>query len=185
MTEKNQIATKDEQIAEQVVKKKRNRPDLANFGAENVKPGQNSRYLRMARVSRDLPPIDISDPKQVDERINLYFDFCEQNDRKPSILGIANWLGVCRDTLNSWKRGEYRSATHSALIEKAVMMLEEQWVDYMQNGLVNPASGIFLGKNMFGYKDVQDVTIRPETPLGEVPDQKLLEERIASVVVEE
>lgn len=47
----------------------------------------------------------------------------------------------------------------------------------MQNGKVNPASGIFLGKNMFGYKDVQDVVVTPNNPLGDMPDQKMLEER--------
>ena len=114
------------------------------------------------------------------------FDFCEQNDRKPSMLGIANWLGVDKTTLNSWKRGEYRSSTHSPVIEKAVLILEELWTDYMQNGAVNPVSGIFLGKVLFGYKDSQEFVLTPNTPLGDSPDQKQLEERIAgSVVVEE
>jgi hypothetical protein len=53
------------------------------------------------------------------------------------------------------------------VIRKAIDILEELWVDYMQNGKVNPASGIFLGKNMFGYKDQQDITIRPDSPYGE------------------
>ena len=47
------------------------------------------------------------------------------------------------------------------MIRKAVDILEEIWVDYMQNGKINPASGIFLAKNMFQYKDVQDVVIQP------------------------
>ena len=144
------------------VKRKRNRPDLAKFGEENTEPGDNSRYLRYARVSMNLPPIDISDPKQVQHRINEYFDFCEENDRKPNMIGMANWLGISRETVNSWKRGDYRSATHSAVIRKAVDILEELWVDYMQNGKINPASGIFLAKNMFQYKDVQDVVISPQ-----------------------
>ena len=33
-----------------------------------------------------------------------------------------------------------------------------------------PASGIFLGKNMFGYKDNQDITIRPDNPYGDQRD---------------
>ena len=109
----------------------------------------------------NLPPIDISDPKQVENRINEYFDFCEENDRKPNMVGMANWLGISRETVNSWKRGDYRTETHSAVIRKAVDILEELWVDFMQNGKINPASGIFLAKNMFQYKDVQDVVISP------------------------
>lgn len=149
------------------VKRHRNRPDLANFGQENVEPGDNARYLRWARLSLDLPPIDISDEKQVAQRISDYFTACEQNDMKPNMVGMANWLGVSRETLNTWKRGDYRTSTHSDLIRKAVSVLEAQWVDYMQNGKINPASGIFLAKNMFQYRDQQDLVVTPNAPMGE------------------
>lgn len=146
----------------QAVKKRRNRPDLQNFGAENCKPGDNSRYLRLAMVSLNLPPIDISDPAQVEQRITDYFCHCMDNDRKPSVVGMCNWLGISRNTLNTWRNGEYRGPAHSDLINKAYGLLEELWTDYMINGKVNPASGIFLGKNLFGYKDSQDIIIQPK-----------------------
>lgn len=163
-------------------KRKRNRPDLANFGAENVQPGDNARYLRMARVSLSLPPIDISDPKQVEQRINEYFDFCEQNDRKPNMIGMANWLGVERKTVQQWKTGEYRTETHTPVIKKAVDLLEELWVDYMQNGKMNPASGIFLAKNMFQYKDVQDVVVTPNNPYDQKTDEELAQKYLTGAV---
>lgn len=153
-------------ISDKPAKRKRNRPDLANFGAENVEPGDNARYLRWARLSMSLPPIDISDEAQVANRIDEYFDACEKNDMKPNMVGMANWLGIDRTTLASWKRGEYRSDTHYHVITKAVSILEEQWVNYMQNGKINPASGIFLAKNMFQYKDVQDVIIEPKQSMA-------------------
>ena len=145
-------------------KRHRNRPDLQNFGAEFAEPGDNARFLRMALTSWDLPPIDISDPKQVEDRIKLYFEHCIENDRKPNIVGMANWLGVCRDTLNSWKRGEFRSETHEAVIKKAFSLLEEEWVDYMLNGKVNPAAGIFIGKNHLQYTDTQQIVVSPQSP---------------------
>ena len=131
----------------------------------HTEPGDNAKYIRFAMASWNLPPIDISDPVQVQNRIAEYFDFCQQNDRKPQIVGMANWLGINRDTLNSWKRGEYRKDTHSVIVQKAVSVLEEMWADYMLNGKVNPASGIFVSKNWFGYKDVQDVVVTPNNPL--------------------
>lgn len=160
-----------EQVQE-VVKKKRNRPDLANFGEEHTEPGDNARFVREARIAFDggwnrtpLPPIDISDSEQVRQRISDYLDFCELNDKKPSPIALANWLGVSRETLNTWKRGEFRADTHSDMIKKAYQLMEEIWYDLMQNGKVNPGSGIFLGKNMFGYKDVADVVVTPNNPL--------------------
>lgn len=164
-----------EKAGEEVVKQKRNRPDLEKFGEENTKPGDNARYLRYAMVSLSLPPIDISDPAQVESRIMEYFEYCAINDRKPNMRGMGNWLGVDSTTVNSWKRGEYRTETHSPLIKKAVDILEELWLDYMMNGKVNPGSGIFLGKNLFGYKDIQDVVLTPNKPLGADAEPEMLD----------
>lgn len=158
----NQLETVKREI------KHRNRPDLAKFGYENTEPGDNTRYLRFARLPFSLPPIDISDPVQVENRINEYFNACETNDMKPNIVGLGNWLGVSRDTINNWKRGDTRNSTHSDMINKAIGMLEELWVNYMQNGKINPASGIFLGKNMFQYKDTQDIMLTPNNPLSDI-----------------
>lgn len=170
-----------EEPIQTVTKRHRNRPDLAKFGEENTLPGDNTRYLRFARVPLSLPPIDISDQKQVAARIDQYFDACEENDMKPNMVGMANWLGVSRDTVNKWKRGETRGETHSDVIRKAVDILESLWVDYMQNGKINPASGIFLAKNMFQYKDVQDVVVQPNSPIGDVAEQKQLADKYETI----
>lgn len=184
LNEKDALAEIGKQtVAKQ--KQKRNRPDLAKFGFENVEPGDNSRYLRMARVAFSLPPIDISDEKQVERRINEYFDFCEMNDKKPNMVGMANWLGVDKSTLDSWKRGEYRTQTHSHVIRRACAALEDLWQDYMQNGKINPASGIFLGKNMFGYKDQQDVVVTPNNPLGPAEGNAELAQKYIEDVIDE
>lgn len=156
-----------------------------DFGQENVEPGDNSRYLRFSRLLSDLPPIDISDEEQVRERIDQYLDYCEQNDMKPGMATMASALGIDRSTLNSWARGECRGATHSPVIKKKIAMLEGLWENYMQNGKINPTSGIFLAKNQFGYRDVIDIAPTTAPPLGEIPDQKALEERINGSVVED
>ena len=146
-------------------KQHRNRPDLANFGAELTKPGDNSRYIRYAMASLDLPAIDISDPQQVKTRIRDYFNYCADNDRKPNIKGLGNWLGVSDDTVIRWRKGDYRAETHCEVIKKAVDLIQEMWWDYGHDGKCNPASWIFIGKNAFGMKDMQDVVITPNNLL--------------------
>ena len=157
---------------------------LKEIGEEKVQPGDNARYLRYALASWNLPPIDIADEKQVEKRIGEYFTFCIENDRKPNMVGMANWLGVAQETLKSWKRGDYRTETHSAVIKKACGMLEELWQDYMHNGKINPASGIFLGKNMFGYKDQQEVVVTPNQVLGEPESNAALAEKYAELITD-
>lgn len=180
----NGVGLTDEQVNEVVKKRKRNRPDLDKFGEENVSAGDNTRYLRYARASQNLPPIDISDPKQVEQRINEYFDFCELNDRKPNIKGLGNWLGVDDETVRRWRTGEYRADTHCGLIKKAVDLLQEMWWDYGQNGKTNPASWIFIGKNAFGMKDVQDVVVTPNQAMGEQKEPEQLMEYVDTIDAE-
>lgn len=143
-------------------KRKRNRPDLANYGQEFVEPGDNSKYIRHALTTLNMPPIDISDPKQVEERIGWYFSHCIENDLKPTVTGFCNSLGVHKDTIRTWKNGEFRKDTHQAIIVKAYAVLEELWENYMLNGKINPVSGIFLGKNQWvGYSDKQELLLTP------------------------
>jgi len=125
-------------------------------------PGDNSRYLALARVSLTLPRIDTTDAKQVEERCFAYLDFCMEHDMKPHLIGMAAWLGVSRQTLWNWRDKNLNPAVWS-VIERMTSVMEMQWADYMQNGKINPASGIFLGKNWFGYRDEQAVTVKPDS----------------------
>lgn len=170
-------------MAEETVKpkRKRNRPDLANFGQENVEAGDNARYIRHAMAALDLESIDISDAEQVKGRIKWYFDHCAENDMKPTVTGLSNALGIDKGTLWRWKEGHVRSATHGDLIKKTYGVLEELWEDYMQNGKINPVSGIFLGKNHFGYQDKTDVVVRRGEDEATIP-QEVLEERYRDVL---
>lgn len=154
-----------------------------NFGEENAEPGDITKYLKVEMVALDLPPVDISDPAQVECRIRDYIGFCAQNDVLPQFVGMALWLGVNRTTLGRWKRGEYRSETHQPIMEKVSMMMEALWADFMQANKMAPGTGIFMGKNWYGYRDVQDVVVTPNQPLGELADQKAIEERISGTVI--
>ena len=41
--------------------------------------------------------------------------------------------------------------------------MEILWENYMQNGKINPVSGIFLGKNNFGYQYKTEHVLTPNT----------------------
>lgn len=162
-----------------------NRKDMAWNGNEQLQPGDNRKYLRHSLLVADLPPIDIADEKAVEERVNWYFNQCMEDDIKPGVAGLCLALGISRRTFYGWGAGEHRQKTHTAIIERARMILEELWEDYMLNGKINPVVGIFLGKNHFGYTDKQEVTLTPGKPLGEDVTPEQLEEKYADVIVDE
>lgn len=187
MTDNNGADLTPEQAVD-IVKKKRGAKwtqELTADGGGTMEPGENARYVRFALASWDLPPIDISDPEQVTERLKLYFKHCAENDRRPQVVGMCNWLGISRDTLNTWKNGEYRTGTHSDIIKKAYAMMEEMWVDYMQNGKISPPTAIFLAKNFFGYKDVADVVVTPNNPYQAASDEELKDKYLTDIPGEE
>ena len=183
MAKNNETQLSDDQVTD-IVKKKRGAKwmrELSEDGGELIEDGDNSRFVRHALASWDLPPIDISDPKQVENRLHQYFQYCIENDRRPQVVGMCNWLGVSRNTVNTWKNGEYRNGSHSDIIKRAYDTLEEMWVDFMQGGKINPATGIFLAKNFFGYKDVADVVVTPNNPLQDM-DANQARKRIADAI---
>ena len=154
----------------------RNRPDLAKFGQENTEPGDNSKFLRHALNNMNMAPIDISDPVQVERRVNEYFESCIDNDMKPTVNGMCNSLGIHRDTLHTWRTGEFRAGSHQDIVLRAYRVLEELWEDYMLNGKVNPVSGIFLGKNLFyGYADKQEFVLTPNNGIPDDADMAVIE----------
>ena len=145
--------------------------------------GQMSRYIRQVRECADLPPIDISDVKQVEDRINWYLDKCEMNDTKPTVLGLCNVIGIDRKTLYRWGAGIDRAATHQKVVVKYKNLLEELWEMEMLEGKINPVTGIFIGKNHFGYTDKQDIVVAPKLGAMDTVSTEELEQRYLDSVV--
>lgn len=115
--------------------------------------------LRNARVSINLPPINIKNPHEVEHRIDEYFDFCEMNNRPPNIVGLGNWLGVGTQTIQRWKNGEWDAESVSGIVQRALSVIEESLVSQVQDNPKAMVGGMFLLKSMFHYKEQQDIVI--------------------------
>ena len=168
MTEEQKIAAREKRLANPPTTGLGGKHNFPNAQIPDTNPGDNSRYIRHALATLDMPPIDISDPKQVSDRLDWYFMHCASEDMKPTVTGFCNSLGITKQSLFDWKHGNYRAETHQAIIVRAYKILEELWENYMQNGKINPVAGIFLGKNNFGYADKQEYVLTPNTTINEV-----------------
>lgn len=144
-------------------------------------PGENTKYLNHSLAMMDWKKPDMKSVEAVQERMINYFQLCADNDMKPSFAGMALAFGVDRRTMWKWVNGagdikplppEIRDT-----LKKGQQLLNAQMEDYMQNGKINPVSGIFLMKNNMGYTDQQEVVLRPDSPLGEKADPEALKRK--------
>ena len=158
---------KTDDVVTEIVKKKPRGKNIGETLAPVTEPGDNTKYLALGRELFNLPTIDLKDPKQVMSRLDEFFVIHERYDMKPTVAGMGMALGLDRRRLWEIKTGNakpYNLPTEvSDSIKKAYEYMELLWENYMQNGKINPVSGIFLGKNNFGYQDKTEYVLTPNT----------------------
>ena len=148
----------------------KNSPVIGDNGLM-VESGDNAKYLAVGMQLFTLPPIDLKEPEQVIERLREFFQIHIDADMKPTVSGMGMALGLDRRRLYEIKTGNYHTSKSlselptltTVSIKKAYEYMELLWENYMQNGKINPVSGIFLGKNNFGYQDKTEYVVTPNT----------------------
>ena len=156
------------------VKRKSNDKNSPVIGDNGLmtESGDNTKYLTLGMELFNLPSIDLKEPEQVVSRLNEFFEIHAKYDMKPTVAGMGMALGLDRRRLWEIKTGNIPSSNKKLLelptstmdsIKKAYEYMEILWENYMQNGKINPVSGIFLGKNNFGYQDKQEMVLTPNT----------------------
>lgn len=162
-----------EQAGREVVRKRSVGNPALTGEALDIEPNDNVKYIMQSLRIANLPTIDLHDPVAVQNRINEYFTIVAENGSKPTVAGLGNALnGMDRRRL--WEirtgatqgRGDIDTLPFEVrdAIKRAYKIMEDLWENYMQNGKINPVSGIFLGKNNFGYQDKQEMVLTPNQP---------------------
>ena len=159
----------NDEVVDEIVKKPRNgknSPVIGDNGLQ-VEPGDNAKYLMVSMQLMELPDIDLTDADQVRARLSEYFRIHAENDLKPTVAG----MGLALNGMDRRRLWEIRTDVPNRnldlptltrdSIKKAYKLMENLWENYMQNGKINPVSGIFLGKNNFGYQDKTEYVVTP------------------------
>jgi hypothetical protein len=153
--------------------------------ALRVEDGDNTKYLMANIELMNMPDIDIKNPEEVQQRVNDYFKLYASYDMKPTVAGLGMALGMDRRRLWEIKTGALvggQSQQHLPpetmdIIKKAYKLMENLWETYMNSGKINPVSGIFLGKNNFGYQDKTEYVLTPNQKQGSDYDAEDIRKR--------
>lgn len=149
----------------------KNSPVIGMNGYQ-LKDGDNAKLMEINLAIFNMERIDMYDPEEVAKRLGEYFELYGKYDFKPTVAGMALCLnGMSRNTLHAIVHNipvggnGYKSALPTVVadvIKNAYFLLENMWETYMNSGKINPVSGIFLGKNNYGYKDKTEHVVTPE-----------------------
>ena len=154
----------------------KNSPVIGAEAALNTSKGDTAKYLKINMALYNMEKINLRDTELLDNRIAEYFNLYMSYDTKPTVMGLAMALGMDRRTLYGIThdkpiggKGNYSNLPPESTlrIKNAYNLLENLWETYMQNGKINPVSGIFLGKNNYGYRDRVEYEVTPNVKSSE------------------
>ena len=100
----------------------------------------------MGKVGR---PKAFKSAEEVEEKINAYFNYCEEKEKPYTMSGLAYYLEVSRQTLVNYSYEDEYFDTIKKARDKVQMQLEENAL----SNKANPTFTIFNLKNNFDWKD--------------------------------
>lgn len=155
------MAADKEQIAqvEQAVKKT-GRGGKYNFPSavppEN--PDDVHRALTHCLHWYDVGSVKAVTAEEVEQRTREYFQYCMDNNDRPTVESYALALGQDRRTVWKW---EQANDARADIIKKAKEFMSSYDAYMVTAGKLNPVPYIFRAKNYYGMKDQTDITIEP------------------------
>lgn len=159
------------------------RSNYPNVQEVETKSGEMSEMISHAIAIQDIGKTGTpKTPEEWENRIRQYFLYCTENDIRPGVEGMALACGTSRQNL--WDR-QKRGGKVGSIIDSAKQVLASLLETWCLEGRLNPATGIFLMKNHYGYSDVQRLEVEPKNPLGEEISMEEIAARIPDDIANE
>lgn len=123
-------------------------------------------------------PLDHNDVAEMERRFEHYLKLCAEWDMKIGNQAAYAAIGIDKGTAWEWENRNLRNPARTDFIKKVRQFCAMYREGLMEDGKVNPVTGIFWQKNYDGMKDQQEVVLTPNTsPLGEQKDAETLKQK--------
>ena len=158
--------------------KKGTNPDLSIVPADAVQHAVAgiTPLMKMQKVSGQ-------DTEAVQDRINGYFQHCEQSRTIPTVEGLALSLGIDRRTLWEWERGNGCSYETMETIKRAKLILQAIDAELALKQKISPVVSIFRAKNFFGMRD--SVTLEADSRIERTENPERIAEKYAGLLLDD
>ena len=104
---------------------------------------------------------------EIEKRTIEYFQYCLENESRPTVESYCLALGYIRQTVNEWERGIHASPRKTDIIKKAKEFMASFDAGMVAAGKLNPVPYIFRAKNYYGMRDQTDIAIEPKTNISD------------------
>ena len=94
---------------------------------------------------------------ELKERIDMFFQFCEDSSVRPGVQALCTSLHISRTTLFRWSNGEDCDRERQEIVSMAKSFIDSFLEQVTLSGQVSPPVGIFLLKNWCSYKDTVSI----------------------------
>jgi hypothetical protein len=123
-------------------------------------------------------PLDYNDVAEMERRFNRYLQLCAEWDMKIGNQAAYTAIGIDKGTAWDWENRSQGNPARSDFIKKVRQICAVYREGLMEDGKVNPVTGIFWQKNYDGMKDQQEVVLTPnQNPLGDQPNMEALKQK--------
>lgn len=123
-------------------------------------------------------PLDPNDVAEMERRFTHYLELCGQWDMKVGNQAAYAAIGINKDNVYDWTVRRETNPARADFLKKVQQFCAMYREGLMEDGKVNPVTGIFWQKNYDGMKDQQEVVLTPNTsPLGEQADAEALKQK--------
>lgn len=140
--------------------------------------GYNTRRIAFMQAILPTEPLDPNDVAEMERRFMRYLDLCAEWDMKIGNQAAYAAIGIDKGIAWEWENRSTGNPARADFIKKVRQFCAMYREGLMEDGKVNPVTGIFWQKNYDGLRDQQEVVLTPNTsPLGEQQDAETLKKK--------
>lgn len=139
--------------------------------------GYNAKVTAFMMEIMPKEPLDLQDVPEMERRFLNYVQKCSEWDMKVGNQAAYMAIGITKEQAWEWENVTKGNPARTYFIKKVRQFCGVFREGLMQDGKVNPVTGIFWQKNYDGMKDQTEMVLTPNNPLGEQKDMKALEQK--------
>lgn len=144
----------------------------------NLPQGYNTRRIAFMQAILPTEPLDHDDVEEMKRRFQHYLAKCAEWDMKIGNQAAYAAIGINKDLVYEWTVRRQTNPRRTEFVKKVQQFCAMYREGLMEDGKVNPVTGIFWQKNYDGMKDQQEVVLTPNaSPLGDRTDAEALKQK--------